>query len=200
MPLLGATTGCSLLPTPKAAQIYRLSPQVEDPPGRAILRTTLTIDLPNAPQSLDTDRIALTEGRTRFDYYAESTWTDRLPVLLQSLLVNAFESDGRIAEVSHDVDSSTRGYLLQTQIRQFEAQYGVPATAPEIAVVLELQLLTGPAGRFVGRRLISTNARASQDKLDAIVTAFDSATGEALTESVVWTVQAISKDRAHRRP
>ena len=80
LPLLA---GCSVLPEPRSAQIYRLSAKVPDPPGNPIPHIRLAIDLPNASQSLDTDRIALVQGPTRFDYYADSVWTDRLPVLLQ---------------------------------------------------------------------------------------------------------------------
>jgi cholesterol transport system auxiliary component len=174
------------------AQIYRLSPQMEDPDGRPIPSSKLTVDLPTASQSLDTNRIALTQGRTRFDYYADSVWTDRLPLLLQSLMVEAFEADGRIAEVGRDAYGLTRGYLLRTDIRQFEAQYKGPTTSPpEIVVVLELQLSADSQGRSVGKRLISARAHPSQDKVDAIVIAFDTATGYALTQSVAWVHQAI---------
>ncbi len=188
--------GCSLMPTAPRAQIYRLSPQVEDPQGRSIPDSKLMVDLPTASQSLDTDRIALMQGRIRFDYYADSVWTDRLPVLLQSLMVEAFEADGRIAEVGRDVYRLTKFYLLRTEIRRFEAQYAEPATgSPEIAVVLALQLSASPEGRLVGDTLISVRAHASQDKVDAVVIAFDSATSDALAQSVAWTVRAISGDR-----
>ena len=192
-PLLAALPGCSVLPAPPVARIYRLSPQPEDPPGPSIPHSRLTIDLPVASQSLDTDRIALAQGRTRFDYYAGSVWTDRLPMLLQTLIVEAFEADGRIAEVSRDIDGLAHGDLLRTEIRRFEAQYAGPATGPpEVVVVLGLRLSTGPEGRLVGHRLVSARVQASRDKLDAIVAAFDAATGEALAQSVTWTVQAIS--------
>jgi cholesterol transport system auxiliary component len=198
VPLLTVSPGCSLLPTPPMAKIYRLSPQVEDPQGRAMPDSKLMVDLPTASQSLDTDRIALTQGRIRFDYYAGSVWTDRLPVLLQTLVVEAFEADGRITEVGRDVYSHTYGYLLRTEIRRFEAQYVEPAAGPpEIAVVLELRLTASPEGRSVGNTLISVRAHASRNNVDAIVIAFDGATGDALAQSVAWTVRAISGDRRH---
>jgi cholesterol transport system auxiliary component len=159
----------------------------------------LTIELPTASASLDTDRIALTRGRTRFDYYASSVWMDRLPVLVQTLMVDAFQADGHIAEVGRDDNGLTRGYLLRTEIRGFEAHYdGLTAGPPEIAIVLELQLSTGPEGRLLGTRLITARAHASENKLDSVIMAFDSAIGGALTDSVVWTTRAISADRMHR--
>ena len=200
VPVLMVPAGCSLMPSPPPAQIYRLSPRVEDPRGRVVSDSKLVVDLPTASQSLDTDRIALTQGRLRFDYYANSVWTDRLPVLLRSLMVEAFEADGRIAEVDRDVYQLTKFYLLRTEIRRFEAQYADPATnSPEIAVVLALQLSANPEGRLIGNTLISARAHASENKVDAVVIAFDSATDDAMGQSVAWTTRAISRDRAHGR-
>jgi cholesterol transport system auxiliary component len=198
VPVLMVPSGCSVIPTPQTSQIYRLSPQVEDPKGRAIPDSKLIVDLPTASQSLDTDRIALMQGRIRLDYYADSVWTDRLPALLQGLMVEAFEGDGRIAEVGRDVYRLTKSYLLRTEIRRFEAQYAAPANgAPEVVVVLALQLSANPDGRLVGNTVVSVRARATQDKVDAVVIAFDGATGDALAQSVAWAVRAISWDRRH---
>lgn len=198
--LLPLISACSVLPSPQVAQIYRLSPRVDDPPGPVIPNSALLIDLPFASQSLDTDRIALTRGRTRLDYYADSVWTDRLPILVQTLLVETFEADGRITQISRDLDSMTRGYVLRTDIRQFQAEYpSGPDGLPEIAIILELNLSAQPDGRQVGSRLISVQGRASQNKLDAIVMTFDSTTGDALRQIVAWTTQSIVMDRRRRR-
>jgi cholesterol transport system auxiliary component len=194
-PLLTLSSGCSVLPTPPTAQIYRLSPQLNDPQGRSIPNGKLIVDRPTTSESLDTNRIALMQGNLRFDYYADSVWTDRLPVLLQNLMIESFEANGRIAQVSPNVYSFSDGYLLQTEIRRFEAQYADPATSPpEIAVVLDLQLSSNPEGRLVGNKLISVQAHAAQNKVDAVVIAFDSATGDALAQSVAWTVGTIYRD------
>ena len=199
-PLLALPAGCSLLPTPQAAEIYQLSPQVSDPPGPSVPHSELTINLPIASASLDTDRIALTLGRIRFDYYADSVWTDRLPVLLQTLMVEAFQSDGRLTEVARDNYGLTQGYVLRTEVRRFEAQYPSAGTGPpDISIVLELQLSAGVQGRLLGSRLISVQTRAARNKLDAVVTAFDAATAAALSQTVAWTAQTISRDRGRRR-
>jgi cholesterol transport system auxiliary component len=196
-PLLALPAGCSLLPTSGTARIYRLSPEVYDAPGPPVSHGALAIDLPVASESLDTDRIALTQGRTRFDYYADSVWTDRLPVLLQTLMVDAFERDGRISAISRDSVAPGGGYLLRTEIRRFEAQYPRPPSGPpEIALDLELHLSASPQGRLLGTKLISEQARASRNQIDAIIVAFDAATGQALTQAIAWTVGVI---RAHSR-
>ena len=193
-PMAAVLSDCSLLSNPSAAQIYRLSPHIDDPDGVSIAHARLTIDLPFASRSLDTDRIALTLSSTRFDYFDDSVWMDRLPVLVQSLMVNAFEADGRISEVSRNQGGLDDGYLLRTEIRQFEAHYADEANGPpEVAVELKFQLSRGRDERPVGRKLVSARARASRNKLDAVVGAFDIATGEALSRGVAWTMRAMSR-------
>jgi cholesterol transport system auxiliary component len=197
--VLAAVPGCTMLGGTPAPQIYRLSPQFDDPTGHSALRNALTIDLPTAPESLDTDRIAMTQGRTRFDYYADSTWTDRTPALVQRLLVDAFETDGRVSEVDRELHEGSRGYVLRTDVREFEARYADEGEhPPEVAVVLELQLFALPDNRWVGHKLVSVRVTASQNKVDAIVDAFDAATGEALAQIVAWTLDATTRGGNHR--
>ena len=88
------------LAEPSVPQVYRLTPEADDPPRRPILHRRLVVDIPIASESLDTDRIALIRDRTRFDYYANSLWTDRVPLLVQTLLVEAFENDGSIGQMA----------------------------------------------------------------------------------------------------
>src|SRR5580693_4119844 len=86
---LAPLVGCSMLTDPPQPQMYRLNPADLDPAASGVRRGSLEIAIPSAPQNLDSDRIALTRGATRFDYFADSTWTDRVPALLQALLVEA---------------------------------------------------------------------------------------------------------------
>src|SRR3954447_2236520 len=140
--------GCSVLPSPPASQIYRLTPIADDPPRRRILHRRLVVDIPTASESLDTDRIALIRDRIRFDYYANSLWTDRVPLLVQALLVEAFENDGSITQVGRDAQTLTPDGLLKTEIRRFEAVYAGPGDQLPMAVTaLDLSLVKMPDHR-----------------------------------------------------
>jgi len=186
--------GCSLLPDPPEPKIYRLDAEVDDPPGGSLLHSQLIVDRPTASQSLDTDRIALVRGRTEFEYYADSTWTDRVPVLLQNLLVAAFESDGRIANVVRQPDSLGSGYLLETDIREFEARYAGSAGDPPVAVVsFTLRLTKMQDRQMIGHLMITEQTPAARNKLDSVVGAFDDATGKALEQSVSWALRTIAQ-------
>src|ERR1043166_7445800 len=70
------------------------------------------------------------------DYYAHAQWTDRAPLLLQGLLVEAFEKSQRIAAVGRESAGIRSDYILQSELHDFEAYYAVPDTPPKIRVSL----------------------------------------------------------------
>jgi cholesterol transport system auxiliary component len=185
---------CNVLSSAPAPQIYRLSPLADEPPPRRVLRKRLVIDIPTASESLDTDRIALIRDRTRFDYYANSLWTDRVPVLVQTLLVEAFESDGGFAEVGRDAQALTPEYLLKTEVRRFEAVYVSAADkTPAVVAAIDLGLVKMPDHRMLGHTLVTSSSTASRNTLDSIVEAFDVTLGKILAECVDWTRSVMSR-------
>jgi cholesterol transport system auxiliary component len=188
--------GCSVLPAAPVAQIYRLSPPADDPANQRALRKRLVVDIPTASESLDTDRIALTRNRTRFDYYADSLWTDRAPLLLQGQLVDAFQNAGTIAEVGRNARTVTPDYVLQTEIRDFQASYAAPGEQPPAVVVtLALGLVRMPDRQVAGQTVITETSPASRNSLDSVVEAFDIAVGKILARSVAWTTRMMTGRR-----
>jgi cholesterol transport system auxiliary component len=188
--------GCSVLPAAPVAQIYRLSPPADDPPNQRALRKRLVVDIPTASESLDTDRIALTRNLTRFDYYADSLWTDRVPLLLQGLLVDAFENAGTIAEVGRSARTLTPDYVLATEIRDFQASYAAPGEQPPAVVVtVALGLVRMPDHQMAGQTVITETSSASRNSLDSVVEAFDVAVGKILARSVAWTTRMMTGRR-----
>jgi cholesterol transport system auxiliary component len=191
---LAPLVGCSMLTDPPQPQMYRLNPAGLDPAASGARRGSLEIAIPSAPQNLDSDRIALTRGATRFDYFADSTWTDRVPALLQALLVEAFEIDGQVADVWADRDAMTAGYLLQTAVRAFTARYDSAAGSPPLVEVsLDLRLTRLPDQQTAGRTAITQQQEAARTDLGSVVQAFDVATGKALNRCVAFTLGVIRR-------
>lgn len=185
--------GCSVLPDPPAPRIYRLEPDLGGSPPGPVVKAGLAITLPGAPRSLDTDRIALTRGPHRFEYFAEAVWTDRLPALLRTLLLEAFENSARLADVGGSVYGMPHGYVLQTEIRQFEAHYpDLDSRVPEIMVAVDLRLTRGRDGALAGRTQISRAVPSPQNNMDRIVQAFGDAAGGTVQQTVAWTLTEIA--------
>ncbi|HXC56055.1 MAG TPA: ABC-type transport auxiliary lipoprotein family protein, partial [Rhizomicrobium sp.] len=93
-------TACSgIIGPPEPAPLYMLKNTPMPAGGGPRVPWQMSIVLPDAPDSLDSARIALVQPNNQLDYYANSSWQDRLPFLVQSTLIDAFESSGRIASV-----------------------------------------------------------------------------------------------------
>jgi cholesterol transport system auxiliary component len=188
----GLISGCGsiqLLPPPMQPQLYVLRPQVNPPMG-APVQWRLSVGPPDAAASLDTARIALSRSATTMDYFANAAWDDRVPLILQRLLIQTFDASNRIVAVDRDTAGTEHDYLLQTEIRDFEARYETLEGAPQIVVSIQAKLARMPQREIVRSLNVMQQAQASANNLDSIVSAFDSAAGAAIAQIAAWTLSA----------
>jgi len=182
-----ALSGCAALRPQAPPQLYVLRPDFGALMGTPI-RWRLAVAAPDAVASLDTPRIALTRSATTMDYFANAAWTDRVPLLLQRLLIQAFDVSGRIVSVDRDTAGLESDYVLETEIREFQARYASANGAPEITVAVQAKLVRMPNREIAGGVFMTEQATAAENNLDAIVTAFNRASGAALSKIVGWTL------------
>ena len=187
--LLSGCGSIQLIPQPMQPQLYVLRPQVATPMGPPV-RWRLTVGPPDAAASLDTARIALSRSATTMDYFANAAWNDRLPLIFQRLLIQTFDASNRIVAVDRDTAGSESDYLLQTEIRDFEAHYDSLDGAPQITVSIQAKLTRMPQREIVSSLSVVQQAQASGNTLDAIVSAFDSSAGAAIAQIAAWTLNA----------
>lgn len=188
--------GCSVLFPASAPQLYRLTPQTGAGPHGPLIRAQLVVDVPTAPESLDTDQIALTRNQIELDYFAGSTWTDRVPRLLQGLIIDALQNSGRIVAVGRDSSDISPDYILQTDLRDFQARYtGSGDQPPTIVVRVAADLVKLPDRRVIGSMLAAKEVPARHNDLGNIVEAFDAATSDVITQIVDWTLGMMVRRR-----
>jgi len=188
-PLIAGCGGLQLLPTPMQPQLYVLRPNIV-PASGAPVSWRLSVGTPDASASLDTERIALSRSATTMDYFANAAWPDRLPAILQRLLIQTFDASGRIIAVDRDTTGIENDYLLQTEIRDFEARYGDPAAAPQIFISIQAKLARMPQREIIASLNVRQQAQVSENMLDAIVIAFNQATAAAIAQIADWTLKA----------
>lgn len=204
-------TSCSLpnfeelIGPPDPLQLYVLRPMMAPAAPGPVVRWQLAIGVPAATASLDTARIALNPTPTTMDYYANASWADRAPVLLQSLIIQGFENTRRVS-AARDTAGLAADYILYTELREFQAQYqglvlpprpaeGQPAPevppgpAPRIVVQIEAKLMAIPGRRILASFNAATNAQAQANSVESVVVAFNQATGAALSQIVDWTLR-----------
>ena len=195
-----ALAGCaSLLGVGPAPHLYRVSPDSAYPPNLPHPAGQLLVDVPLAPAGLDTSRIALSRSAVSIDYFADSAWTDRVPLLVQTALLQSFENSKAITAIDRESVGLRADFILMTEIRHFEAEYDSPNEAPNVWVAINARLVD-PSGRdIVAQASFEQRHPASANEIPQIVLAFNEALGGVMEDIVLWTVRnpALS---AKRRP
>jgi cholesterol transport system auxiliary component len=181
--------GCSnLVGPPSAPKLYVLEPALpRDLPGGKV-NWALSIQMPEGSGGLDSERIAILMPPSGMDYYADSAWTDHLPILVQSALLEAFETCGRIDAVARDSDSARADYILSTDLRDFEARLDQAQGAPVAMVRIGARLVNARTREIVGYTSSSRELPASVNSVGAAVEALNSAFGGVLAQLVPWVL------------
>lgn len=193
---LGGCAGGIIGPSSPPPQIYTLDPPSGAVPDAPNVDWQLVVAVPVAPAVLDTQRIALERAPNTMDYFANSQWTDRLSLVLQSLLVQAFEASGKIRAVGRETAGIRADYVLETELRNFEAYYAVPDTPPKIRVRMTAKLLGALSHEIAGITEAAQEVPAAANDMTSITAAFASATGPVVAQIVNWTLHAPRGNRA----
>jgi cholesterol transport system auxiliary component len=173
-------TGCGgILSAPPQRQLYRLEPALV-PLGRLPhVAAQLLVAVPIAPGGLDTSRIALSRSDVSLDYFADAEWTNRAPLLAQTALVDA---------VARDSVGLRADFVIETEIRDFEAVYDSPNGPPQVSIAFTAQLIKIPERKIVAQISVVRQAAAAANDVPAVVRAFDEALGAAVAEVVTRSV------------
>jgi cholesterol transport system auxiliary component len=182
-----APASCSLLPqAAPPPKLYTLTPAVDFLPGGPRVSWQLLIDAPVSTAALDTSRIALSRNPTSIDYFADSAWVDRAPLMLQALLVESFENSGHITAVARDSLTLRADYLLLSELRHFEADYAAGAL-PAAHVELGVKLVRAGDRLVVAQRAFNAVTPARINEIPAIVEAFNTAFHQVAQQIAQWT-------------
>jgi cholesterol transport system auxiliary component len=185
--LLPAGCGGLLSDAPKR-QLYRVSPTLAFPASLPHVAAQLLVATPTAPAGLDSRRIALSRSPVALDYFADAEWTDRVPFLVQTVLLDGFKKSAAIPAVGPYGGGLRADFVLETAIGDFSAIYDSPDGPPRIAVRLDATLVKMPERRIIARHSVRREQRASANAVPEIVEAFERALGGAVEDIVNWTV------------
>ncbi len=190
-------SACSnLIGPPDAAPIYVLDPANPEHSGGRPVPWQLAVVLPEASNTLDSTRIALLQPSGQLDFFAGANWQDRLPFLVQSALVEAFEAGGRTPGVGRDSEGIKTDYLLLTDIREFEARYAVADTAPMAQVRIEAKLVNARTRMIVQSVDAHSEIQAGQNSVASVVAALNQALADVQSQIVDWALNAPLPTRA----
>jgi len=170
------------------AHLYRLTPKSTYPPNLPHRSVQLLVDVPLAPAGLDNSRIALSRSPVSIDYFADSEWTDRVPLLVQTAILQSFENSKAINAIDRESVGLRADFILKGEIRHFEAVYDSSSGPHEVWVAINVRLVNPSSRDVVAQSSFERRQRASANDVPSIVSAFDEALGGVMKDIIVWTV------------
>jgi len=161
---------------------------------------SLLVQRPEADPGLESERIALLRSEHRFDFYSASRWAAPAPDVIESVVIDTLRATGAFSTVFDDSAPFAPRYNLRCTLRRFEADYTTGGRTPTVFVRLDCTL-----GRHRDRALLASftasgSAAASEDRLNAVVAAFESATGKAVTELERNVSEALAAEKPPENP
>jgi cholesterol transport system auxiliary component len=185
--LLSATglAGCGLVPdVNKPLTLYTVKPKLALAEQPAKVTWQLVVAEPSAERDIDTTRIALSRTANVIEYFADGNWSDTAPKMVQAKMIEAFESTNAIVAVGRDAAGLRADYVLQSDLRDFQADYTAKGGTPSAHIRLIAKLVQMPDRRITRTVSAEASAPAGGKDLAAIVVAFEQALGQALSKIV----------------
>ncbi len=199
LPLIGACvvglfavqlSGCALLkPAPPPPETYDISAPRDFSGLKVGTRAQILVKAPTSLKALDSQNIVVKPAPSIITYLKGAQWSDDLPKMVQTKLVEAFENTGRSGAVAKPGDGLVIDYQILTSIRAFEvAVSGGQKTA---VIELSVRLLSDRSGRVLKSNVFSATVAFSGGNNDDYVGALDRAFDKVSRDIVVWVLKRI---------
>lgn len=180
-------SGCiSLFPKAEPSQLYRLQATVEPQAASAgpvygVLRLGTGF-----PRASGGDRILTVGPGGEAAYIAGARWVSPAAVMFDEQTVQAFHAGGRARLITRG-DVVSADYVLKLDVHSFETVYDRgPKAAPLILVSVRGVITRSSDRALVGDRTFTARIRAGDNRVSAIVPAYDKALSQVLGEVVGW--------------
>lgn len=195
LPLAGSLAGCGgLIPQAPPSNLYTLSPKTTFRGDLPQVDFQLVVEEPYAAGGLDTHRIAIYTTPFEVKYYAEARWAERVPRMVQTLLVESFENTGKIVSVGRQSVGLRSDFNLKSELREFQAELKDNGNVPAVLVALNAKLVSQTRHQIVASSNFERRALAKNNSLLAVVEAFDEALGHVLRGTVQWSMTTMRRD------
>jgi cholesterol transport system auxiliary component len=181
--LLGLSA-CAALPGggPAPLDTFELSAPAVEAKGHS--RRQILIAEPSALKAFDGQNIVIRPSDGSIQYLKGAQWADRLPLIVQARLAEAFQRSGSFAGVGRPGEGLAIDYQIIAEIRSFEVRVSGGGKA---VIELYVRILNDRNGEVRAARGFTATVPVSGSGNQAYVAALDRAFGDAATQIVRWT-------------
>jgi cholesterol transport system auxiliary component len=146
------------------------------------LRAQLSIREPIASLDLDSQRIVVRTGPESLAYLSGAQWSDRLPALVQTRLVQTFQNAHLLQSVGRAGSGPPADYSLELDIRAFE----LDAKAVQANIDIAAKIMETRSGRIVATRIFKAQAPAAGTSGPQASAALDAALSNVMAQIVAF--------------
>lgn len=182
-----AMGGCALLSSPKPVQTYRFgttAPATSPNIGTSL--SAIGLRRVEFPEAVEGDRLLGVTG-TETAYIKGARWVSPAADLYMESLENAFAAQATRVRLVGPREVVRSGRSLDIDMRAFEARYDVPEGAPTVVITARARVTALPERNVTAERMFTVEQPATENRVSAIVEAFDIATRDLNTQIVSWT-------------
>ena len=156
--------------------------------GPSAKRSQILVPEPTAFQALNSEQIVVRVSSSEIQYLARSQWSDKLPRMVQSKLVEAYENSGKLGGVGKPGQGLAIDYQVVTDIRAFEIDNSGGSQA---VVEISAKMLNDRNGTVRAQKVFRASVPAGGGAAEGLVKALDRAFASVSTQIVDWTLQSI---------
>lgn len=197
--LLAACSGLKSSAPPTQIYILRAKP-VQAANASVSTGTTLQLARLTTDPGLGSDRIVLVQSDHRMSFYNASRWASELPEIVEALAVATLRATGSWDAVYEWPSSFGSDFLLQIAIRRFEADYTSGSGNPIIQVTFDCTVIRRAGRDHVANFVAQGSAQASENRMAAVVGAFEEATNQALAAMAGKTAEIVQSAKVSAAP
>ena len=179
-------SGCALLSSPDPVQLYRFGDAagpVAAPVASPVQIKLRALEMPQASQG---DRLLGVTG-SEAAYIAGARWVSPAVMLYSDALETSFASQARTVRLIGRRELTPTTRLLDVDVRAFETRYDYTGAAPTVVITVRARLLRFPERTVVSEQTFTVSQPAGENRVSAIVGAYDLATRDVNTQIVAWT-------------
>ena len=167
---------------------FDLTAPADFAPIETVPTAQLTLPAPSAVITLDTQRVMMQKGDSEAPAYDNARWTDNLPVLIQSRIIQGFEN-AKYLKAATDASGVHGDFQLVIDVHQFRI---ATADTPTAEVELSAKVIDGD-GAIQDSRIFKATAPATlTDSATGAVAALNAAFNKAASDMIVWTLATMA--------
>ncbi|WP_396593926.1 ABC-type transport auxiliary lipoprotein family protein [Brevundimonas sp. R86498] len=179
-------SGCALLASPDPVQLYRFGVVDGGSPVTVAEPLELRLRAVEFPEATRGDRLLGVTG-SEAAYIAGARWVSPASQLYSTGLESTFGAEARTVRLIGRRELTPVTRVLDVDVRAFETRYETAGGVPEVVVTVRGRLLRFPERTVLAEQTFSVSRPAGENRISAIVAAYDAATRDVNSQIVAWS-------------